>query len=160
MVILRSTHVTLRIVCDSGGKICTEHDLSLKGSSPHIVGVDKYALSCELTCEMCLGKAEASRPVLCDSAANKRRCNPVTVAYPCSNRAATRVNLLKTGGKRRRANTSICRYFVTREISSRLSDSLCTAEVGGSNPPGSTPRRFRHYGPLKGILQGDSCRLP
>src|SRR5215203_5189744 len=85
MVILRSTHVTLRIVCDSGGKICTEHDLSLKVSSPRIVGVDKYALSCELTCEMCLGKAEASRPVLCGSAANKRRCNPVTVAYPCSN---------------------------------------------------------------------------
>jgi hypothetical protein len=85
MVILRSTHVTLRIFCNSGGRIRTEHDLSLEASSPHVVGVDKYALSCELACEMCLGRAEASRPVLRGSAANKRRCNSVTVTYLCSN---------------------------------------------------------------------------
>jgi hypothetical protein len=34
---------------------------------------------------MCLGRAEVSRPVLRDSAANKRRCNSVTVSYLCSN---------------------------------------------------------------------------
>jgi hypothetical protein len=41
------------------------------------------------TCEMRLGRTEAPRPVLRSSAAYKRRCNPVTVAYRCSNRAAT-----------------------------------------------------------------------
>jgi hypothetical protein len=60
---------------------------------------------------MCLGRAEVSRPVLRSSAANKRRCNSVTVAHLCSNRAATRVNLLKTRERHRKENMRVCSYF-------------------------------------------------
>jgi hypothetical protein len=50
-----------------------ESVLSLGASAPPIVGVDRYALSCKL--DMCLGRAEASRPMLRSSAVYKRRCS-------------------------------------------------------------------------------------
>jgi hypothetical protein len=133
----------MRIVCDSGGRIRTEHNLSLEASSPYVVGVDKYALSCELACEMCLGIAEASRPVLRGSAANKRRCNSVTVAYLCSNPS-------KYPEKSRKTSKTQIPLFAgilqSLETSSKLSYCLHTAEAAGSNPASPTLKILRFAG--------------
>jgi hypothetical protein len=113
----------------------TEPDLSLEASSPHVVGADKYALSCKLDCEMCLGRAEASRPVLRGSAANKCRCNSVTVAYLCSNRAATWVTPLKAREKRLRKNHRFCSYFAnSRKVQHSVAPPLHGGGQGFESP--------------------------
>src|ERR687889_1556722 len=62
--------------------------------------------------------------------------------FACSNRAATRVNLLKRREMRQRRNTTICRCFAMSRNLQQPIFCLHTAEVAGSIPASPTSKSF------------------
>ena len=80
------------------------------------------------SCEMHLGRTEASKPMSRGSAAYKRRYSSVIVAYLCSNRGATRVNLLKYQEQRFSRNTCFCSDFAS---SGKVQQSVAPPLHGG-----------------------------
>ncbi len=98
-------------------------------------------LGVSLTRAVRLGSTELVRSMLRVFAGYGSRCKSRTVAYLCSNRAATRVNLLKDRKGDRVEIRLFAAILQTPERPSKVSRRLCTAEAKGSSPLGSTSER-------------------
>ena len=139
--ILGSPYATLWIDCGSEGGESLSLIIRRGPSSPHVVGVDKHAPSCKLDTSATLvlsgsGKHECIVLFLVG------RCSSAIALCLCSNRAATRGNIVKgqeNSARPFRPFAGILQALGTPRNTSRLP---YKEEVAGSNPASSTLGRW------------------